>query len=127
MGYTVRRSAHGGDRRHGRSLAETLEAGNDRYGEEGWTGRTFDAVGEDDKYDEAYGPTPRNPRPFQEEWGPRASGVRYPTGIHWEDSDEAEVPSRENGKKKTASEIELNQEALDYLTNLSGSMKKWEK
>lgn len=68
MGYNVRRAAHGGDRRHGRSLAETLAAGNNRYGEEGWAGRTFEGVGEDDIYDEAVGPKSTTRRPPEGEW-----------------------------------------------------------
>ena len=60
MGYSVRRAAHGGDRRHGRSLAETLSYGK----------------GIDEPYDEAVGPRDMTRRPHQEEWGPRAEGLR---------------------------------------------------
>lgn len=56
MGYRVRPSSHGGDRRHGRSLTETLLAGNNRYGEESWDGPMEPYTTEDETYDEAVGP-----------------------------------------------------------------------
>lgn len=80
MGYSVRRAAHGGDRRHGRSLAETLTFGKDI----------------DELYDEAVGPVERNPRPFSGEWGERASGVRYPTGTHWDEPHTWQSEAEEN-------------------------------
>ncbi len=59
MGYRVRPSSSGGDRRHGRSLAETLAAG--KY------------QSDDEMYDEGSGP--KDPkkntrRPVEGEWDP---------------------------------------------------------
>lgn len=68
MAYTVRRSSHGGDRSRGRSLTELLNAGNDRYGDEGWTGPTSATVSHGEIYDEAVGPQDTTRRPSQGEW-----------------------------------------------------------
>jgi hypothetical protein len=61
MAYNMRRASHGGDRRHNRSLAETLSYGK----------------GVDEPYDEAVGPRDMTRRPNQEEWGPSAEGTRF--------------------------------------------------
>ena len=60
MAYSIRRSSHGGDRRHNRSLAETLSYGK----------------GANETYDEADGPSDMTRRPNQEEWGPSSEGLR---------------------------------------------------
>jgi hypothetical protein len=80
MAYNLRRSSHGGDRRHSRSLAETLAYGNDRHGDEGWAGnspRLIESYDAGPVYDEAMGPPDMTRRPHSEEWGPRSEGVRF--------------------------------------------------
>jgi len=52
MAYVVRKASDGGDRRHGRSLVETLTYGR----------------GQDELYDEAVGPYDTTRRPAQGEW-----------------------------------------------------------
>jgi|694.fasta_scaffold46699_12 hypothetical protein len=76
MAYKVRRSSHGGDRRHGRSLIETLNDGND----------TNVDASDAETYDETVGPRDMVRRPNTEEWGERAEGYRVFSG----DSDDAE-------------------------------------
>lgn len=71
MAYKVRRSSHGGDRSHGRSLTELLNSGNNRYGDEGWTGPTPGNVAPGEIYDEASGPRDMTRRPAQNEWESR--------------------------------------------------------
>lgn len=71
MAYKVRRSSHGGDRSRGRSLTELLNAGNDRYGDEGWTGPTPGHVSSGEIYDEASGPRDMTRRPPHNEWESR--------------------------------------------------------
>ena len=70
MAYKLRRSSHGGDRRHGRSLVETLANGND----------TNVDTSDDETYDETVGPRDMTRRPHTEEWGERAEGYRVFSG-----------------------------------------------
>jgi len=87
MAYNLRRSSHGGDRRHNRSLAETLAYGNERYGDEGWSPGPSNTTPEPDElYDESAGPRDMTRRPNTEEWGERAEGYRVFSG----DADDAE-------------------------------------
>lgn len=80
MGYRVRPSSNGGDRRHGRSLAEILEAGNAHVKSKrpliepdaAITGTEY--YGTDDaSYDEVSGPADpkkNTRRPVEGEWDP---------------------------------------------------------
>jgi len=96
MGYKVRRASNGGDRRHNRSLAETLAYGNERYGDEGWSGPNGVYSHENESYDEAVGPPDLVRRPHVEEWGPSAEGTRiFDTDKTFED-----VLSKSTGKGK---------------------------
>lgn len=97
MGYNIRRASHGGDRRHNRSLAETLASGNERYGDDGWSGNTpRDIEDSSQVYDEAMGPPDMTRRPNLEEWGPSAEGTRvFETDQHMGD-----VMGKSKGKGK---------------------------
>ena len=86
MSYKLRRSSHGGDRRHGRSLIETLTNGND----------TNVDTSDDETYDETVGPRDMVRRPNLEEWGERAEGTR----IFDSDKSMADVYLTNKGKGK---------------------------
>lgn len=71
--YIVRASSNGGDRRHGRSLAETLEAGRRLLEPDSVITGTDYYDTDDASYNEASGP--KNPkdntrRPVEGEWDP---------------------------------------------------------
>lgn len=70
MAHRVRPSSQGGDRSRGRSLAETLRAGNNRYGDMASMGPEAPYMTEDETYDEASGPKKTTRRPVEGEWEP---------------------------------------------------------
>lgn len=98
MGYSVRRAAHGGDRRHGRSLAETLTFGK----------------GIDEPYDEAVGPRDMTRRNRGQEWEP----------TEWEQLESRRnrdaVLDAVTDAFKTP---ELDQASIDYLNQLDKDFK----
>jgi hypothetical protein len=109
MAYKVRRSSHGGDRRHGRSLIETLANGND----------TNVDASDAETYDETVGPRDMVRRPNTEEWGERAEGIR----IFDTDKSMADVLYTDKGKGKVDRTLWDEPEEVDEKLE----RKKWEK
>lgn len=100
MGYRVRSSQQGGDRRHGRSLAQTLAAGRKpdpkspmmskpeykdpevNFAIEGHQPEAFEywhesVPAEESSYDESVGPKRTTRRPVEGEWDPYTTMDRY--------------------------------------------------